>query len=65
MGVDRMPNDKNLLTANLEQPITLWINEKLYEKGYISAEMYTRAKLIIVKMQTSTYDNEKARQTSQ
>ena len=51
-----MQRSKNLIYEDLEEAIKLSINEKLYQKGYISAEMYTRAKLMIIKRETGTYD---------
>jgi len=56
MGGDGMQRSKNLIYEDLEEAIKLSINEKLFQKGYISAEMYTRAKLMIIKRETGTYD---------
>lgn len=56
-----MQRVENLINTNLEESIKLSINEKLYRKGYITMDMYTRAKLLIIKRELSTYDKQSSK----
>ncbi|MEM1484884.1 hypothetical protein V6615_08365 [Oscillospiraceae bacterium PP1C4] len=51
-----MENDKKQALLEMESEIKLHINNQLFEKGLITAEMFDKAKIYILRQKT-TYHN--------
>jgi len=51
-----MGDDKKQALLEMESEIKLHINNHLFEKGFITAEMFEKAKILILRQKNTYYD---------